>query len=81
MSRTDPTLDGEQVAGTRVAGGMAQLAHRPGLDLADPFPCEVEVLADLLERPRFTPVETEAQLEDLPLPLVERGQQPRDLLE
>ena len=38
------------------------------------------MLADLFERARLAAVETEAQLEDLPLALVERGQQAGDLL-
>ena len=72
--------DGEEVAGAGVARRVAQLAHRPGLDLADALPGEVEVLADLLEGPRLAAVEAEAQLQDLPLALVERGQQAGDLV-
>ena len=46
---------------------MAQLAHRPRLDLADALTREVEVLADLFERARLAAVETEAELQDLDL--------------
>src|SRR5437588_6009932 len=73
-------LDGEEVARAGVARGVAQLRHGPGLDLADALAGQVEVLADLLERAGLAAVEAEAQLEDLALPLVERGQQPGDLL-
>src|SRR4029079_17154265 len=59
---------------------VAQLAHRPCLDLADALAGEVEVLPDLLQRAWLAAVETEAQLEDLPLALVERGEQAGDLL-
>jgi hypothetical protein len=54
---------------------MAQFAHRPGLDLADALACQIEVLTHLYQRPRLTPVEPEAEPEDLPLALVERSQQ------
>src|SRR5688572_15494284 len=67
--------DGEQVACAGIAARVAELAHRPGLDLADPLACEVEVLADLFECARLAAVESEAELEDLALALVERRQQ------
>ena len=70
-----PLLHGEEVAGAAVARWMAQLAHRPGLDLADPLAGQVEVLTDRSQRPRLAPVEPEAQRQDLPLALIERGQQ------
>src|SRR5690606_12257815 len=73
-------LDREQVAGAGVGRRVPQLRHRPRLDLADALAGEVEVLAHLLERPRLAPVEAEAQLEDLALALVERGEEPVDLL-
>src|SRR5690606_15611487 len=72
--------DSEQVAGAGVAARVTQLAHRPRLDLADALAGEVEVLADLLERARFAAIEAEAELEDLALAVVERGEQSRDLL-
>ena len=58
---------------------MTKLRHRPGLDLADALPGEVEVLADLFERARLSPIEPEAQGEDLALALVQRRQQLLDL--
>ena len=73
-------LDGEQVPGAGVGRGVAQLRHRPGLDLADPLTGQVEVLADLFERAGLAPVEAEAQLEDLLLTGVERRQQAADLV-
>ncbi len=63
--------DREQVARPGVRGGVAKLRHRPGLDLANPLPGEVEVLTNLLERPRLAPVQSEAQPQDLALTLVE----------
>ena len=76
----DEGSDGEEVAGAGVGRRVTQLAHRPGLDLADALPGEVEVLADLFERARLAAVETEAQREDLALTLVERGEQLLDLV-
>src|SRR5207248_9722812 len=67
--------DGEQVACAGVGARVAQLRHRTRLDLADALPRQVEVLADLFERPRLSAVETEAQGENLALALVERRQQ------
>src|SRR5204863_186006 len=57
-----------------------QLRHRPGLDLADALTGEVEVLADLLEGAGLAAVESETQLEDLALAVVERSEQARDLV-
>ena len=42
-------------------GCLTQLRHRDRLDLADALTRQVEVLADLLERTWFAPIETEAQ--------------------
>ncbi len=58
---------------------MTKLRHRPGLDLADALPGEVEVLADLFERAGLSPIEPEPQGEDLTLALVQRRQQLLDL--
>ena len=41
--------DRQQVARPGVGGGMTQLRHRPGFDLADALAREVELLADLAE--------------------------------
>src|SRR4051812_39761601 len=73
-------LNSEEVAGARVAGRVPQLAHGPCFDLTDSFPCQIEVLAGLFERARLATIETEPQLQDLPLALVERGEQTSDLL-
>src|SRR5215218_6488802 len=73
-------LDGEQVPGAGVRRRVAQLRHGPRLDLADPLAGEVEVLANLFESAGLAPVEPEAELQDLPLAIVERGQEPVDLL-
>ena len=59
---------------------MAELRHRSSLDLADALPGEVEVLADLFEGAGLATVEAEAELEDLALAVVERGEEPVDLL-
>ena len=50
---------------------MAKLRHRSGLDLTNALASEVEVLADLLQRAGFSAIESEAELEDLALALVE----------
>src|SRR4051794_11502363 len=47
--------------------GMAQLAQRLGLDLADPLAGDVELLADLLEGPGAAVLEAEAELQDAAL--------------
>ena len=59
---------------------MAQLRHGPGLNLADALPGQVEVLAHLFQRPGFAPVQAEAQAQDLPLTLVEGGEEAPDLV-
>ena len=56
---------------------MAQLRHGPSLDLADPLPGEVEVLPDLFEGAGLAAVEAEAELQDLALPIVQRGEEAR----
>src|SRR3954467_12381632 len=73
-------LRGEELAGADVDAGVAELRHGAGFDLADALTREVERLADLFERPRLATIEAEAQAQDLPLALVERLQQPLDLL-
>ena len=71
--------DRQQVACAGVARGVAQLAHRAGLDLSNALSREVERLADFFERARLAAVETEAQGENLALALVERREQTIDL--
>ena len=73
--RREEDSDGEQVAGTGVRRGVAQLAHRTSFDLADPLTGEVEVFANLFERPRLAPIKTEAELEDC---LLYTSPSPRD---
>src|SRR5271165_495701 len=72
--------DRQQVTGAGVRGRVTQLGHGPGLDLTDPLPGQVEVLADLLEGPGLAPVEPEAQAQDLALALVERREEAPDLV-
>src|SRR2546427_3730421 len=50
------------------AGRVAQLAEGLGLDLADPLPGDVELLADLLERSGPAILQAEPELQDAPLP-------------
>ena len=59
---------------------MTQLAHGASFNLSDALTREVEVFADLFERARLAPVETEAQLENFTLALIERSEQASDLL-
>src|SRR5947208_16875878 len=70
----------EQLAGVAVEGGMAQLGHGPGVDLAEPLPGQAEALANLVQRARLAPVQAKAQPEDLPLPLIERDEHLVDLV-
>ena len=42
-----PESDRQEVSGSGVAGWMPELRHRPGLDLADTFAGEAEMLTDL----------------------------------
>src|SRR5258705_1955919 len=70
----------QQLAGADVDRRVPELRHGPGLDLADALTGELEALADLLEGPRLAPVEAEAQAQDLALAVVERLEQPVDLL-
>ena len=53
---------------------VAQLAERPGLDLADPLAGEIERVADLGQRAGPVGVEPEAQRQDGSLALVEPGE-------
>ena len=62
----------EEVAGAGVSRRVPQLAHGPGLDLADALTGEIEALAHLFEGAGLTSVESEAELQDLALALVER---------
>src|SRR5688500_12214675 len=71
---------GEELAGAGVGGGVAELGHGPGLDLADALPGEVELVAHLLQRAGLAPVEAEAQAQDLALALAQGGQQAGQLV-
>src|SRR5579859_7809324 len=73
-SPTAPRSAGEQLARAAIGRRVAQLGHGPGFDLADALPSQAEVFADLVEGAGLTPVETEAQSQDLPLALVEGDQ-------
>src|SRR5439155_6093005 len=59
---------------------VAQLAQRLGLDLADPLARDVELLADLLQRPGATVLQPEPQLKDPPLAARQRVQDRLHLL-
>src|SRR6266536_5920232 len=54
--------------------------ERGVLDLPDPFAGEAEGSADLIERPRLTVVEAEAQLDDAALALRQRGERLPEIL-
>jgi len=61
--------------------GQAGLIQRPGFELADAFLGDPELLAHFLERQGgVARSESEAADDDLPLALVEPGQDPFDLL-
>src|SRR4051794_18321493 len=59
---------------------VAQLAQRLRLDLPDPLSGDVELLADLLERPGTPVLESEAELEHASLPTGQRVEHRLDLL-
>src|SRR6266542_5337389 len=59
---------------------VAQLAKRLDLDLADTFPRDAELLADLLERAAVAVFQAEAQLEDAALALGQLVEHLLDLL-
>ena len=67
----------QKVAQLLASGRMAQLAQGLGLDLADAFARDVELLADLLKRVRLAVGQTEAHPQHL---LLARGQRGQDLL-
>ena len=54
------------------SGGMAQFLERLDFDLPDPFPGEIEVLADLFERVLATDANAEPHPDYLLFPLGER---------
>src|SRR5438874_93069 len=55
--------------------GLPQLEQATRFDLADPFPCNAISPRDLIQSPRVTVSQTEAQLDDLSFP---RRQRPKD---
>src|SRR5688572_9317992 len=59
---------------------VAQLAQRLRLDLPDPFPSYVELLAHFLERPGTAVLQPETELQHSPLAAGERVQDGLDLL-
>ena len=73
-------LNREQVACAGIGRGMSKLRHRPGLNLANSFTSEIEVLTDLFEGARFATIKAEAQLENLAFAFVERSQETIDLV-
>src|SRR5688572_6240808 len=77
---TRAASDCEEVACAGVGRGVPELRHRPGLDLADALAREVEELTHLFERSGLTPIQAEAQGQDLTLPLVERREELLDLV-
>ena len=62
------------------AAGVAQLAQRLGLDLADALARDVELLADLFERTGTAVLNAEAELQDLFLARCEGGEHVDELL-
>src|SRR6187399_2867086 len=70
----------EVVLELAAAGRMAELAQRLGLDLADAFAGDVELLADLFEGPGTPVLEAEPELQHAPLATGQRVQDRLDLL-
>ena len=75
MVLTSIGSDQEQVPSPGLVGGVAELRHGPDLDLTDPLAGQLELRADLLEGPGFTPVQSVAQSQHLALALLEPGEQ------
>ena len=59
---------------------MTQLAHGTSFNLADALTSEVEVFANLFEGARFAPIQTETELEDFTLTIIEGCEQTVDLV-
>ncbi len=51
--------------------GMAHLAKRLGLNLADAFARDIKLLANLFQRAGVAVAQTKTQFQNLPLPLVQ----------
>jgi hypothetical protein len=64
----------EVVAERLGAGRVAQFGHRLGFDLPDAFSGDPVELADLVKRAGWAAGEPESQLDNVGLPLGERGQ-------
>src|SRR5262245_20500310 len=75
-----PASVGHELPELAAPRGMAQLAQRVRLDLADALAGEAELLADLLERPRPAVLEAEPQPEHPLLAALEAVEDLRDLL-
>ena len=69
----------EPLAHGGVEPGVTQFRHGSGFDLADPFPGEIEVRADLIEGARLPAVEAETQRQDFALARREGDEQLGDL--
>ena len=70
----------EEVVRAVVGAGVSQLRHGFGLDLADPFPREIEVLSDLFECPGRGLIEPKAEPNDRRFSLIEWSQEAGDLI-
>src|SRR5438128_558089 len=59
---------------------MAKLAQRLGLDLANAFPCDAELAANLFQGAAAPVLQAEAQYEQISFPLTERVERLTDVL-
>src|SRR5262245_12760590 len=65
---------------TPQAGGAAELRLGHGFDLPHAFPGQMELIADLLQRPRLVVSEAEAEADDLPFLAVQVAQRFSDVM-
>ena len=70
----------QEVLELLAAAGVAQLAQRLGLDLADALARDIELLADLFKCAGTAVLDTEAELQDLFLARGEGGEHIDELL-
>ena len=59
---------------------MTKLGHRPRLNLPDPFPGEIKVLANFFKSSRFTSVKSEPELKNFSFSFIERAEKFGDFI-
>jgi hypothetical protein len=70
----------EEAAGALGESGLAKFDKGALLDLADPFPAQMALDADLVERAGLAPIETEAKPQHQPFSVVEAPEEGVELI-